>query len=57
MSTAATRVFPLAFLFSAPAVEPRLRQAFSAAAIDVTLLAFGALVRNPFLASAASNIR
>jgi hypothetical protein len=33
MSTAATRAFPLAFLFTAPAVEPRLRQAFSAAAL------------------------
>ena len=30
---AATRAFPLAFLFSAPAIEPRLRQAFSAAAL------------------------
>jgi adenylate cyclase len=33
MSTAATRAFPLAFVFTAPAVEPRLRQAFSAAAL------------------------
>ncbi|MBL8664316.1 MAG: adenylate/guanylate cyclase domain-containing protein [Candidatus Odyssella sp.] len=30
---AASRAFPLAFLFSGPAVEPRLRQAFSAAAL------------------------
>ncbi|MFO0986835.1 MAG: adenylate/guanylate cyclase domain-containing protein [Alphaproteobacteria bacterium] len=30
---AASRAFPLAFLFSGPAVEPRLRHAFSAAAL------------------------
>jgi adenylate cyclase len=31
---AATRAFPLAFLFSAPAVEPRLRKAFSQTALE-----------------------
>src|SRR5262245_23682886 len=29
-----TRAFPLAFLFTAPAVEPRLRKAFSSAALE-----------------------